>query len=180
MIRAKMLLLCLLLSVACDAQQKNVQFMSFSGVGFVAGNAGIGFAGQTVNGLSLRNWFAGLGFARDNYLYKTWPVFVRLQKTFSLKDNSLYIFADAGGQVSGTKTERKTFSTTTYRPGWYAAAGMGYSVSAGKHTGLFFQLSNTYKALTKTETSNDSGFPWNQTTSYKLGRVGFQVGMVLK
>jgi len=168
----------LLFCLSISAQHRHaLAFNSYNSVGCVAGKAPLDFAAQTENGIKFRHWFIGAGFGMDNYYRKTLPLFGALKKEFIIKNNSLFLYGNAGGNlIARDKEIRKAFSTVSSEGGLYLDAGVGYKIKLGKKTGIFFSLGNTLKTIKETEISTDSGFPYYYRTENKLSRVSFKMG----
>ncbi|MBS1511378.1 MAG: hypothetical protein JST86_11095 [Bacteroidetes bacterium] len=137
------------------AQKKLIHFASYTSAGFVTGKSPVAFAAQTENGISVKNWFAGIGIGYDKYNYKTIPVYAALKKSFSFKPVQLFLYANAGTHYLAEEHEWKTpFSSTTIRGQCYGAAGVGCTIKTGKHTGIFFAVGNCIKKIHIVETGS--------------------------
>jgi hypothetical protein len=160
------------------AQKKHaVVFNSYNAAGFVAGKLPVTFAAQTENGIQFKHWFIGAGFGIDNYYRQTLPLFGAIKKEFPLKVNSLFLYANAGGNlVAKNKEIKNTFSNVSTKGGLYLDAGIGYKIKAGKSSGFYFSLGNTLKELKQTEASADGGFTYTYLTENKFSRISFKMG----
>ena len=87
----------LFLTIAMAQRKHAVVFNSYNSVGFVAGKMPIAFAAQTENGIKFKHWFIGVGFGIDYYYMQTLPLFGAIKKEFLIKNNSLFLYGNAGG-----------------------------------------------------------------------------------
>jgi hypothetical protein len=161
-----------------SAQQKHaVVFNSYNSVGFIAGKSPVAFAAQTENGIKFKNWFFGAGFGIDDYYRRTLPLFGAVKKEFVIKNNSLFLYGNAGRNfIAANKEVKNAFSNISTKGGLYLDAGVGYKIKAGKKTAFFISLGNTLKKITQTESSTDSGFSYYYQTENKLRRISFKLG----
>ncbi|MGG9961117.1 hypothetical protein [Ferruginibacter sp. SUN106] len=167
-----------LFSVNVLAQKKNtIVFNSYNAIGFVAGKSPVALVAQTENGIKIKSWFIGAGIGIDNYYKKTIPLFGAVKKEFVLKSNSLFLYANIGGNIIAADKEiKKTFSTISTTGGFYLDAGVGYKIKITKGSSIFFTLGNSLKNMKETETSTDSGFPYYYTTKRNLSRIAVKAG----
>ena len=162
---------------AAAQQKRAAAFNSYNSIGIIAGKLPVVFTAQTENGVKYKNWFLGAGFGLDNYFIKTLPLFISVKKEISLKKNSLFLYANMGGQfVAGDRKIRTAFAQIVTQPGLYYDAGLGYKIKATKKSSVYFSLGNSYKTIRKKETSLDTGFPNNSVTEYKLHRISLRAG----
>jgi hypothetical protein len=160
------------------AQKKHtVVFNSYNAVGFVAGKLPVTFAAQTENGIKYKNWFIGIGFGIDLYYKESMPLFAAIKKEFLVKNNSIFLYANTGGNIiTKQKSVAGFFSTIKTQGGFYGDAGIGYKIKILKQSNVFFSLGNTVKNIKETEESIDTGFPYYYQTKYKFSRIIFKVG----
>jgi hypothetical protein len=161
-----------------QAQKKHaVVFNSYNAVGFVAGKLPVSFAAQTENGIKYKNWFIGAGFGIDLYYKESLLLFGAVKKEFKVKSNSVFLYANTGGNIiAKDKNVPGFFSTIKTQGGFYADAGVGYKIKITKRSNVFFSVGNTVKNIQETEGSVDTGFPYSFVTKRKLSRIGFKIG----
>ncbi|GAB2822332.1 hypothetical protein [Ferruginibacter profundus] len=168
----------LVVNVRVQAQNKNaIVFNSYNAIGFVAGKSPVALAAQTENGIKIKNWFIGAGIGIDNYYKKTMPLSGAIKKEFMLKTNSLFLYANVGGNIiPGDKEIKRAFTIISTTGGLYLDAGVGYKIKITTGSSIYFTLGNSYKNLKETETSADSGFPYYYTTKHNLSRIAVKAG----
>jgi hypothetical protein len=163
---------------AGNAQKRPaVVYNSYNAVGFVAGKLPVSFAAQTENGIKYKNWFMGAGFGIDLYYKESLLLFAAVKKEFPVKNNSIFFYANAGGNIiAKNKNVSGFFSTIKTQGGFYADAGVGYKIKTTKRSNIFFSVGNTVKNIKETEESTDTGFPYSYETKRKFSRIAFRLG----
>ncbi|HVY74956.1 MAG TPA: hypothetical protein VG890_09015, partial [Puia sp.] len=76
------------------SSSKAWQFHSINQVGLLEGESGSSWQLQTVNGMSYKSWFAGIGVGLDYYRLRGIPLFLDLRKTFGHSRNKPFVYAD--------------------------------------------------------------------------------------
>ncbi len=84
------------LNTYSQSKKEGLKFNSLNSVGLLNGEATSTFTMQTINGISYRKLFAGIGVAIDNYGYRTIPLFLDVRKTFGNRSIQPLLFADFG------------------------------------------------------------------------------------
>jgi len=79
-----------------QTSKASLKFNSLNSVGLLNGESSSTFTMQTINGISFKKVFAGIGVAIDNYGYRTIPVFLDIRKTFGNRSIQPLLFADLG------------------------------------------------------------------------------------
>lgn len=155
----------------------SVHFASYNSIGIVAGKSPVAYMAQTVNGLKFNSWFLGAGFGIDNYFIKTLPLFGDLKKEFVFKKVRLFLYADAGGQFI-TKDRKKTTGLYVYttQGNLYLDGGLGVTIKTGKRNSIFFCAGNTFKKITQTDFSTDTGIPYKNENIHKLNTISIKIG----
>lgn len=137
-----------------SSNKKPLAFHSFTSCGLLKGASETAFDFQTVNGLQLHDWFAGLGVGLDNYYYSTLPLFLDVRKKISEHLSSFFWYADGGinfsleKEVSDWPGHHKD-----YKSGLYYDAGIVYSQSFGRKSSLTLSAGYTQKDFKLKETS---------------------------
>ena len=164
-------------STSIAQKQHSLTFNSYNSIGFVAGKSPVAFTAQTVNGLNFNKWFVGAGFGIDDYFIQTLPVFIDVKRAFDFKKSHLFLYADVGSHfVTKDRKQQFEFYSNTTEGKLYIDAGIGAKIKITQKSHLFFSLGNTIKNVTKTETSEDTGFPYKNETAYRLSRISLRVG----
>ena len=164
MFNAKWSILVLIIIAAvtnCFAQQKietsTLQFHSINNVGLLQSQAGSAFQLQTINGVQLKSWFAGIGIGLDDYRFRTIPFFIDLRKEISKTKNKFFIYTDVGTNYQDEiSTQKTTFNLypnyNRFNKGLYYDAGVGYKLKFKKNAALLFSAGYTYKKISENST----------------------------
>ncbi len=160
------------------AQKKKVIFCSYNSVGFVTGKLPVAFTAQTENGFEYNNWFIGAGFGIDLYYRELMPLFAAVKKSFPTKNNSLFIYINAGRNiVAKNKKSFTAFSTVETSGGFYTDVGIGYKIKISKKNNIFFSGGSTIKNIRQTGFSVDAyGMPGILDTHHKFSSIAFRMG----
>jgi len=129
-----LLALVLLMSFSVKAQGKKVKFHSINSIGFISGESGTDVMFQSVNGFSYKNFYSGIGFAKDDYNYNSYPIFFD-QRIFFGKRNNAFVYGDLGYNISGKNKPGKEiyyYSSYHFSGGVYTDFGIGYKVKLRK------------------------------------------------
>lgn len=106
-------------------------FSSINQTGLLFGTNGTYYLLQTINGISYKTWFAGIGVGVDPYFRTSYPLFVDLRKNFLDKKNTPFVYGDVGAHIIKDKHDQQNFwYENVYRGGGaYTDAGIGYRFS---------------------------------------------------
>lgn len=171
-----------LISLAVSAQEKT-KFTSINMGGFAVGESRSMGLIQTVNGVTHRKSFAGIGVGIDYYKQKTIPLFIDIRT--SIPKTNLIVFADPGYNLPyKNKPDEKVsyYNTYDFFGGFYSEFGVGYKLRVARKSHLLFTSGYSYKELNnKTGVINPclvGPCPVNYTTyKYGYGRVLFKAGV---
>ncbi|MGV3656982.1 MAG: hypothetical protein ACO1NX_03475 [Chitinophagaceae bacterium] len=126
--------ICLLVwSLSANAQQEvqkekeTFSFSSINSIGAIFGDAERELALQTVNGVSYKSWFAGIGLGIDYYYFRSIPLFVDVRKMLRPGKWPVFAYGDVGLSIPWIKDEIK--EGLWYTPGY--KTGLYYDVGAG-------------------------------------------------
>ena len=136
-----------LISLTAPAQEK-IRFNSISMVGLAAGETGNSALIQTINGISFKNWFAGIGLGIDYYKNKTIPLFFDLR--VPIGKTNFFVFADPGYNFPfKNKPDEKVsfYDTYQFSGGFYSELGIGYKMRVSGKNYLLFTSGYSYKKL---------------------------------
>ena len=105
---------------------------------------------ETVNGVRMGNWFAGIGTGYSSYRYRTIPVFADARYLFG-KKQQFFVTGDIGYNlnVHATYEEDMFFAGVKYKCGIYCNAGFGYVLQPMKKHSFYFQLGYGKKQVSK-------------------------------
>lgn len=177
------------ITIYVSAQNK-IKFSSRNYIGFLEGEHGSKFQLQTVEGITYKTWFAGVGSGFDWYYMRSIPVFLSLSRDFLKKGNrNFYVSADGGINFPWKDDkfpDQWSYQKEKYFPGFYWESGVGYKIGIGKKTdALLLHLGYSYKFTREKADpillyfTNPSGFYDNESTQrfdYHLRRVSLKIG----
>lgn len=182
-----LIIISLVLSVVELTAQSKPAYSTQNYVGLLTGGSGSNFQVQTINGLSFRQWFVGLGTGIDWYYQRSIPVFLSAERGFGIGSNrKIYFSSSVGANFSWNNREDYYHiwgnGSSKFNPGLYWSAGFGYRIPVGKRNdALLFHVgySNkfykekrhfTYECLIPPCPGSDETFEYNlRALSMKLG-----------
>ena len=115
----------LILQLTAIAQNR-IKFESNNQIGLLSGTSRNVLQLQTVNGIRYKTFFVGAGIGVDNYYFKTIPLFADIRKNIFERNQTPFVYVDAGTNFPGRKDESTTWKSTSYQPGLYYDVGVGY------------------------------------------------------
>jgi hypothetical protein len=139
----------LLLQVSGNTQKNTKQkFTSINEFGMVWGAANNALQLQTINGLSHKTFFAGIGVGLDYYSKRTVPLFMDLRKDIFSKKQIPFVYANIGVDMPWVKAdESNTWYKSNYHHGGYYGIGIGYKVPISKKLFANMSFGYTQKSL---------------------------------
>jgi len=151
----KLFLFFLIVPVMMQAQpgRQSIQWRSIVSAGVISGEAGNDLLLQLSGGLKIKKFFAGAGAGFDGYRFHSYPLFIDLR--FSPGKNQQLFFYGLGGYHFAKKhdiTEEWLKKSDRLKGGFYADAGLGYFMPAGKRNRFALSAGVTYKYLTQIKT----------------------------
>ena len=161
-------------------------FRSIFQGGLLEGESGPSWHIQTVNGVYLKTWFAGLGVGLDYYTMRTIPVFFDIRKEILNKRRTPYLYADAGIHFDWLKSKEKPwFGSSEYNRGFYYDAGVGYKLGLGKRDAILVSAGFSMKTLRETRVvfTQCLQLPCTSTEEYydyKFNRLSLKVGWEIR
>ena len=108
--------------------QERLRFSSINQVGILKGNSDQTYQLQTINGVSYRTWFAGIGVGMEEYYLKTFPLFIEVRRDLFSKRATPFIYADLGVSFPSDSEEKTAWQRSEYKKGMYYDCGIGYSI----------------------------------------------------
>ena len=178
------LIISVLFSLHVFAQEK-IKFNSINMGGLIIGANGNSAVIQTLNGVTYKNLFTGIGVGIDYYKNRTIPLFFDLRT--SIPKTNFFVFADPGYNFpSNNRPDDKVsyFTTYDFSGGFYSELGLGYKVRLSKRSALLFSSGFSYKEL-----NNKTGIvtqclippcPVDYTTyKYTYSRIALKAGVSL-
>jgi hypothetical protein len=173
-------LLILLTGFSIKAQSRKIQFHSINSVGFVIGESGTDMMLQSVNGFAYKNFYSGIGFAKDDYNYNSYPLFFDQRIYFSEK-NKAFAYGDLGYNFSGkNKPGKEVYYYTSYHfsGSVFTDFGIGYKMAFIKKSSLLLSIGYSYKELNdKIETIGPADDKNYSNYKYGNGRIVLKAGV---
>jgi hypothetical protein len=172
------------LFLSVDAQ-KATKFNSQNFVGILEGNGGTRFQLQTINGLSWKTWFAGIGTGLDYHYFRSVPLFLSLNKSFCACERSWFISLDGGynwvwDRSTGNNINGNRNGSFTPAPYW--ATGIGYKIGLkNKKDAVLLNIGFSAKHV-RSEVPSYSWCTWQPCPEsfdefrYKLNRLSLRAG----
>lgn len=166
----------IIMSLPGVAQHKII-FSSHDYVGLLEGERGSAFQLQTINGISHKTWFAGLGTGIDWYYGRSIPVFLSADKNFLKKGNrSFFLTANAGINFpweDHKKPDQSGWVIQNTPAGFYWETGAGYRIGLGKkNDALLIQSGYSFKHIRENVKNI-----YNYTIPYYFGAGSLQTGL---
>ena len=134
---------------SASAQEEKLKFHSINAVGLSDGQSGAYGLFQTVNGLSYKKWYSGIGFGADYYHYKSYPLFIDTRRYFGKNDKG-FAYADLGYNFSGkNKPGKEIFYYNSYHfsNGIYSDIGIGYKMKFIGKSSFLISTGYSYKEI---------------------------------
>ena len=173
-------LLILFIAFHVKAQSRKIQFHSINSIGFLIGESGPDMMLQSVNGIAYRNLYSGIGLAKDDYNYNSYPIFFDQRIYFSTKNNA-FAYGDLGYNFSGkNKPGKEIYYYTSYHfsGGVFTDFGIGYKVKFIKKSSLLLSIGYSYKELNdKIETIGPADGKDYSNYKYGNGRIVLKAGV---
>jgi hypothetical protein len=161
--------------------QKKLKFSSQNYAGILEGSSGSALQLHSINGISYKTWFAGLGAGLDYYYHRSIPLFISVSKSLSGSKLPLYFTGDLGVNLPWTSNEIYFNTPGKYHSGLYAGTGLGYKFSMRNSNALLLNLGYNYKRLSETREVIVNCFippcpDYTEAYNYKLKRLSVRVG----
>lgn len=171
----------------CKAQKiKRTSFNSYNAVGLIIGQSENSMSLETVNGITLGNWFAGAGFAYDAYRYKTIPVFIDIKYHFA-NNKDWFVQTDVGYNIPAIvkSAEDKLFYSVQYTGGIFLQSGVGYLFLHKKNYNAYCTINAGLKKITRNTglLYRDDSPPYNEMIvqykgyQYELKTISIKAGI---
>lgn len=172
--------------ISVFSQTVKPHFRSINAAGISVGESHPQLVFQSVNGLTFKDWFAGIGVGLDEYEIKSLPLFADIRMNFG-KEKKGFIYGDIGYNFFlEDKSEDMLFAGTksTYEGGIYTDIGIGVRAKFIKKVNMVFSLGHSYKEIKNTQVRTICGIipPCYDETSrftHNYGRVSLKVGLEL-
>lgn len=138
----------LLQAQQADMKSVKLRFQSMAAVSLLAGESNPSYQWQIVNGVSIKNWFTGIGAGLDHYRFRSVPVFVSVQR-HRIFNSPLFTYADGGAAIPFVpgKDDNLFWADVKYSTGFYSEAGIGYRLSLKRKLGLQFSAGYSFRTM---------------------------------
>lgn len=149
--------LLLTVSMAClvffgQAQDK-LKFNSRNFAGILEGSGGTAFQLLTVNGISYKKNFLGIGTGLDYYQIRSVPLFLNFSRDLKSGPRSFFLSGSGGYSFAWKKAGSGGWFQSESTPSLYAAGHIGYRVNSRNQKDAFlFSLGYSYKHQRETRT----------------------------
>ncbi len=128
--------------------QDKLRFNSRNHIGLLEGQSGSAFQLHSINGVTFKRYFAGLGAGLDYYGSRSVPAYISLSADARLKPRTFFITAGAGLNFPWNTDNLPDWNTVSRKstPGFYGAAHLGYRVHTRSGKDAFMlSLGYSYK-----------------------------------
>lgn len=152
-------LVLLLFVLASRAQlSSSIKFRSLNLAGVLQGGNGPEWQVQTINGISYKTVFAGIGAGIDNYYQQTIPLFLDLRKNILDKRRTPFLYLDLGVSLPADRksTEQVWNGSITHQftNGYYYDVGIGYSLPVEGKFSFLMSLGYSQKSMKEHRINN--------------------------
>lgn len=196
MSKRMLIILIVFLATVCSLSAQQIaeaakpRFHSLEQIALINGTGAISASLQSVNGLSLGNWFSGVGVGLDFYRYRSVPLFFDVRKSFGGQNgNKLFLYADGGVNIPWVKDNEPVFGIWSwpvkadyrYKAGAYIDAGFGYAVRIRGGNALLLSTGFSHKYFSEKRTTIGVGAENQDLTNvqnftYSLNRLMIKAG----
>ena len=168
-------------------EQAKVSFHSITQAGAIIGEKDdFDLSLQVINGVSFKNWFAGIGIGYDRYRLRYVPLFLDLRWSLFSRPNTPFVYGDVGYNFDWPEDrDKENWYTSDFSGGVYYDAGIGYRLGIGKKQGIVFSGGFSMKRIREERFTTICGFAGcNPSTEaeiydFKLRRISIKVGIQL-
>ncbi|TDH27963.1 hypothetical protein EXU57_05725 [Segetibacter sp. 3557_3] len=142
--------LCLLILPAISQLQKQpakLTFASINQVGLLVGGRESSTI-QTINGVRLNKWQAGIGTGIDFYGQRSVPLFLDIRHHFKQNGSKPFVYADAGVNfqwLNHIQDEMQGFPES--KAGLFYEGGVGYYLPVKRQWDVLFSIGYSYKRI---------------------------------
>lgn len=174
----------IVLYTVASAQMPGIMYSGIISAGAPFGENKPNVIIQTVHGVKMQSWFAGVGAGLDAYYKPSIPIFVDIRKNILHKSHTPFVYADGGINIVASKADapQRNGTYTKRRPGAYLEAGAGYRAGLAKNA-VNFTVGYSYKGYV--ENIYGARFIPNaapeenallEKKSFYLRRIAFKIG----
>lgn len=165
----------ILLSAQTAAAQTT--FKSFTTAGIIAGESLPALELQTVNGVMNKDWFVGVGLAKDDYYHKSLPLFADVRYFFSKKTGA-FLYGDLGYHFALKYTpENPMYTKNKLTGGFYSGWGAGMEIPLIQRLKLVVALGHSLKRMQLEEGFENCTNCTPTYYNYRLNRIVLKTGL---
>lgn len=148
-------------SLMAQQGKKKLAFRSINQLGILYGESGQEPLVQTINGVSYKTWFAGIGAGLDFYRLRSVPLFLDVRKEFpvaALQPLVPFVYGDGGMHFAWPRTGDHTSNyESKFNNGAWFDAGLGCKVATKSRQTILLSAGYTYKRVEERITPVFSG-----------------------
>ena len=161
-----------------------IAFKSINQFGLLTGGNGQSGTLQTINGVQLNKWFAGVGAGIDYYGTRGVPLFLDVRKELLNKKNSPFIYADGGIHIpwaTAAQNQNKAYLGED-KKGAYFDGGLGIKLQTKSIGAILLSAGYSYKQVkSKAEMFTIWSFPTPVRSyeyyNYQYRRIVVKIGL---
>ena len=160
-----------------ETKNKKIVFQSVNQLGLMIGESGNEFQIQSVNGIKMKTFFAGIGVGLDEYSIRSVPLFLDLRKELKKSGKTPFVYADAGMHFIW---DNSNYDWVSYeQPGMFYDLGIGYRIPVQSNAIL---VSAGYSFKSYTSKAPQYTWLWNANPEnyyrydYELRRISIKAG----
>lgn len=153
-----------------------VSYTTINQVGLLSGGTGQAATVQSINGISINNWFVGVGAGIDYYGTRGVPLFLDVRRYLFSSGKSPFIYADGGVHVPWATKSQHEYNgyMGEYKKGAYFDGGLGIKLQTKNIGALLLSAGFSYKKVTeKAEAYSYLSFP-NPEKTYEYFRSQYR------
>lgn len=174
------------LSQGNKSNKPGIKFQAEVQVGPVDGQRGTYMQLHSVNGISYKGYFLGIGTGLDYYFIRSIPLFLEVKKNLFNKSNTPFIYADGGLEYPWpSNNDKLNLGEIDAKRGYRFSTGIGYQFPVSNKTFLEFNAGYSYKQIKENVQGYspifDPRIDWldyTQHYSYNLNRLSVNIGLV--
>lgn len=166
--------------------RSTVYFQSILQAGLLTGNNKSGYEVQSINGVRWKTFSAGIGAGLDDYVIKTIPFFFDLRTDIFKKNNSPFLFIDAGPQfLLKQDSHPHDYYDPYYKAKFYFNAGAGYKMNLFTKNAIIISAAFSLKKISETQNTICDFAPCPENmppvinNKYALKRFSLQAGWLI-
>jgi hypothetical protein len=174
------------LSQVNKINKSTIKFQGEAQLGSIDGERGTYIQLQSINGISYKGYFLGIGTGLDYYFMRSIPLFLELKKNLFNKAKTPFIYADGGLEYPWpSNNDKLTLGQINAKHGYRFSAGIGYQVAVSNKSFIEFNAGYSYKQIKENVPGYtqiyDPRIDWLDYTQhyrYNLNRLSINIGLI--